>query len=99
MQRAIGLASSISQKLLQRSETTACTCRKNLLKAVGEGFGCTAKRWEGAGAEGRELVQHVKRLDFTTKQVWWGTRQAITVVFCFFVGEIIGRGSILGYDV
>merc|ERR1712137_671038 len=83
--------------LLDKSAASKCSCNSTALSAAGTRFACFQNKWSQAPAEFAALRQTVMKGDFQMKQIMTAGGIGLQLAGLFFLGEVIGRGSLFGY--
>jgi len=83
---------------LARSQMTQCACQQERNRLFASQLACLPGRIKATPQELKDLYKKIIAGDFTLKEAWKGGIFSVRVVLLFFIGEVIGRGHLIGYS-
>eukprot|EP01115_Flamella_aegyptia_P002452 TRINITY_DN136512_c0_g1_i1.p1 TRINITY_DN136512_c0_g1~~TRINITY_DN136512_c0_g1_i1.p1 ORF type:complete len:117 (-),score=33.27 TRINITY_DN136512_c0_g1_i1:61-390(-) len=95
------LSQQLSTRFLAKSQEFAgtCGCQAEKYRYFGNKLACLPARMSNVKGEFKDLTQKIMSGNFTTREAVSGGAYSLLLASCFFVGEILGRGNVVGYGI
>ena len=93
------IAGRLGAMFMEKAKTRGkCACDATMWSFLATRFTCWARMWPKACGEAKVYLTKIRDGSLTMREAGWlGQTAAYSAVF-FFAGEVVGRGSLVGYQ-